>query len=145
MDMSNALVSTDWLAQHLNDRGVVVIDIAGLGQEQLQAYKAGHLPGALAWKWKDMLWDERRRDFPAPDEFARRLAAAGIANDMRVVFYGEPMQFGVYAWWAFRYCGHENVAILDGGRKAWAAEGRPLTADVPVPRKPATYRPVARN
>lgn len=143
--MNDALVNAAWLADHLDDPNVCVIDIAGLGQEQLQAYNGGHVPGALGWKWKDMLWDERRRDFPAPDEFARRLGAAGIANDTRVVFYGEPMQFGVYAWWAFRYCGHRNVALLDGGRKAWAAELRPLVTAPPAARRPAAYRAVARD
>lgn len=141
----DSLVTAEWLAAHLDDPKVVVIDVAGLGQEQLQAYKAGHVPGALGWKWKDMLWDERRRDFPDPEEFARRLGAAGISNDTRVVFYGEGMQFGVYAWWTFRYCGHRNVALLDGGRTRWKAEGRPLVTDAPAPRAPVQYRPAARD
>jgi thiosulfate/3-mercaptopyruvate sulfurtransferase len=140
-----ALVTTEWMAAHLDDPNVRLIDIAGLGQDQLQAYKAGHLPGATAWKWKDMLWDERRRDFPDPAEFARRLGQAGIANDTHVVFYGEGMQFGVYAWWTFRYCGHSNVSVLDGGRTRWKAEGRPLVIDEPKPRAAAAYREVARD
>lgn len=140
-----SLVTAEWLAAHLDDPEIVVIDVAGLGQDQLQAYKAGHVPGALGWKWKDMLWDERRRDFPDPDEFARRLGAAGISNDTLVVFYGEGMQFGIYAWWTFRYCGHRNVALLDGGRMRWKAEGRPLVADEPKPRAPVQYRPAARD
>ncbi len=140
-----SLVTAEWLAAHLDDPEIVVIDVAGLGQDQLQAYKAGHVPGALGWKWKDMLWDERRRDFPDPDQFARRLGAAGISNDTLVVFYGEGMQFGVYAWWTFRYCGHRNVALLDGGRMRWKAEGRPLVADEPKPRAPVQYRPAARD
>jgi thiosulfate/3-mercaptopyruvate sulfurtransferase len=140
-----ALVTTEWMAAHLDDPNVRLIDIAGLGQDQLQAYKAGHIPGATPWKWKDMLWDERRRDFPEPAEFARRLGQAGISNDTHVVFYGEGMQFGVYAWWTFRYCGHRNVSLLDGGRTRWKAEGRPLVTDEPKPRPAAAYREVARD
>lgn len=140
-----SLVSPAWLEAHLDDPKIIVIDIAGLGQEQMQAYKAGHIPGAVCWKWKEMLWDERARDFPAPDEFARRLGAAGIANDTLVVIYGAPMQFGVYAWWALRYGGHRNVAVLDGGRKRWQVEGRRLATDEAAPRAAAKYAPVARN
>jgi thiosulfate/3-mercaptopyruvate sulfurtransferase len=140
-----ALVTTEWMAAHLDDPNVRLIDIAGLGQDQLQAYKAGHIPGATPWKWKDMLWDERRRDFPEPAEFARRLGQAGISNDTHVVFYGEGMQFGVYAWWTFRYCGHRNVSLLDGGRTRWKAQGRPLVTDEPKARPAAAYREVARD
>jgi len=88
---SSALVDPAWLHRHRNDPKVRLIEIAGLGQDELQAYKAGHVPGAACWKWKEMLWDSHRRDFPAPEEFARRCAAAGIGNDTTVVFYGEPV------------------------------------------------------
>jgi thiosulfate/3-mercaptopyruvate sulfurtransferase len=141
----DALVKPEWLKAHLDDRNVVVIDVAGLGQDQMQAYKAGHVPGAHGWKWKEALWDERKRDFPDPAEFARRLGAAGIGNDTHVVFYGEGMQFGVYAWWTFRYCGHPRVSVLDGGRKGWKAAGLALTTEEPSPRAPVAYRQTARN
>lgn len=140
-----SLVTAEWMAAHLDDPNVVLIDVAGLGQDQLQAYKAGHVPGAVAWKWKEMLWDERKRDFPDPREFARRLGNAGISNDTRVVFYGEGMQFGVYAWWTFRYCGHSNVSVLDGGRAGWKASGRDLVTEESQPRAPAKYEPRVRN
>ena len=84
------------------------------------------------------------RDFPSPDEFARRCGEAGIANDTTVVFYGEGVQFGIYAWWTFRYCGHRRVKVLDGARYRWAAEGRPLVTTEPPPAAPATYAPVKR-
>ena len=135
----NALVSCEWLHSHLGDRNLVVIDVAGSGQVQRQAYKEGHIPGAVCWPWQDMLWDERRRDFPAPADFARRLGAAGIADDTLVVFYGTPLQFGIYAWWTFRYCGHPRVAVLDGGRTAWQAAGLPLITAEPPARPPATH------
>lgn len=141
---TNALVDPAWMAAHKDDPNVCLIEIAGLGQDDLQAYKAGHVPGAHPWKWKEMLWETHMRDFPSPQEFARRLGAAGIDNDTTVVFYGEGVQFGIYAWWVFRYCGHENVRILDGARYRWAEEGRPLVTDVPPPRPAKKYKPVAR-
>lgn len=139
-----ALVDPAWVAARKNDPDVCLIDVAGLGQDDLQAYRAGHVPGAYPWKWKEMLWEAPKRDFPSPQEFARRLGAAGIDNDTTVVFYGEGVQFGIYAWWVFRYCGHEKVRVLDGARYRWAEEGRPLTTEVPPPRKPRTYTPVKR-
>src|SRR3989344_4011975 len=141
---TKALVDPAWVAAHSNDPNVCLIEVAGLGQDNLQAYKTGHVPGAHPWKWKDMLWETHMRDFPSPEEFARRLGAAGIDNNTTVVFYGEGVQFGIYAWWVFRYCGHENVRILDGARHQWAEEGRPLVTDVPPPRPVKKYEPVAR-
>jgi len=141
---SSALVDPAWLHRRRNDPRVKLIEIAGMGQEDRQAYKAGHVPGAVCWDWKDMLWEATQRDFPAPEEFARRCGAAGIGNDTTVVFYGEGVQFGFYAWWTFRYCGHRNVKILDGARYRWAAEGRALATEVPPPALPVTYTPVKR-
>ncbi|MGW8183248.1 MAG: sulfurtransferase [Burkholderiales bacterium] len=141
---TSALVDPAWLHRRRNDPRVKVIEIAGTGQDQMQAYKAGHIPGAVCWLWKDMLWDSHRRDFPAPEDFARRCGAAGIGNDTTVVFYGEGVQFGFYAWWTFRYCGHKNVKMLDGTRYGWAAEGRPLVTDEPPPATPVEYKPGKR-
>ena len=141
----SALVSPEWLAARLDDPRVRVIEIAGLGQEELQAYRAGHVPGALGGDWKTMLWDSHTRDFPAPDDFARRLGQLGIANDTTVVFYGEPVQFGIYAWWTLMYCGHRNVKVLDGARYRWERQGKPLTKDMPAPRPAVAYRPVGRD
>lgn len=140
-----ALVDPAWVHRHRNDPKVKLIEIAGMGQEEMQAYRAGHVPGAVCWKWKEMLWDSHARDFPAPEEFARRCAAAGIGNDTTVVFYGEGVQFGVYAWWTFRYCGHPKVRVLDGARYRWAVEGRPLVTEDPPAPTPAEYRPVKRK
>ncbi len=142
---SRALVDPAWLNRHRTDPRVKLIEIAGTGQEEMQAYKAGHVPGAVCWKWKEMLWDPCLRDFPSPEEFARRCGTAGIGNDTTVVFYGEGVQFGVYAWWAFRYCGHTRVKVLDGARYRWVAEGRPLVTDEPPPATPVAYEPVKRT
>ena len=140
----SALVDPAWLHRRRNDPTVKLIEIAGMNQDEMQAYKAGHVPGAVCWKWKEMLWDPLRRDFPTPEDFARRCGAAGIGNDTTVVFYGEGLQFGIYAWWTFRYCGHKKVKVLDGGRYRWVAEKRPLTTDEPPAAAPVAYTPVKR-
>ncbi len=139
------LVTPAWMQTHADDPNVRLIEVAGIGQDELPAYRAGHVPGAFAWKWKDMLWDSHMREFPSPEAFARRLGSEGIGNDTTVVFYGEDVQFGIYAWWALRYCGHTDVRVLDGGRYRWQAEGRALSTVVPKPAPPGSYRPVARR
>lgn len=123
---------------------VRLIEIAGLRQDEMQAYRAGHVPGAICWRWKEMLWDSHMRDFPDPEDFARRMGGAGIGNDTTVVLYGEDVQFGVYAWWTLTYCGHANVRLLDGARAGWVAEGRPLETEFPEPPAAVAYRPAAR-
>ncbi len=140
-----SLVTPAWVESRANDPNLRIIDVAGLNQDDMQAYKGGHVPGAQCWLWKSALWDRHRRDFPDPVEFARRMAAAGIANDTHVAIYGEDIQFGIYGWWVLRYCGHQKVSVLDGGRHRWAAEGRPLQTEFPPAPKPASYYPVARN
>ena len=142
---ASSVVTPDWLEAHRGDPGLRLIEIAGLGQDDMAAYKAGHVPGAVCWKWKDTLWDSHMRDFPDPKEFARRMGAAGIGNDSTVVVYGEGIQFGIYAWWALTYCGHPNVRVLDGGRTRWQSEGRALTQDIPAPAAPVTYVPTKRR
>ncbi|HZD92488.1 MAG TPA: sulfurtransferase [Pseudolabrys sp.] len=142
---TSTLVTPEWMAAHADDPKVKLIEVAGLGQDEMPAYKAGHVPGAYGWKWKEMLWDPAMREFPTPENFAAMLGQNGIGNDTTVVFYGEGIQFGLYAWWAFRYCGHADVRVLDGGRDRWKAEGRPLSADIPKPPAPVTCKPVARR
>lgn len=141
----DALVSPGWLETRREDPQLRLVEIAGTGQEDSAAYRAGHVPGAASWWWKDALWDAQMRDFLSPQAFARRCAAEGIGNETTVVFYGEPVQFGIYAWWTFKYCGHERVCVLDGGRMRWAAEGRSLTTEAPPQRASARYTPVLRN
>jgi thiosulfate/3-mercaptopyruvate sulfurtransferase len=140
-----SLVSPAWLEAHRGDPDLRVIEIAGLWQDDMAAYKAGHVPDAICWKWKDMLWDSHTRDFPSPENFARRMSDAGIGNDTTVVVYGEDVQFGVYAWWVMRYCGHRNVRLLDGARYRWKAEGRGLQTEFPPAAAEADYRPTMRD
>lgn len=141
---TSALVDPAWLAAHQGDPNVCLIEVSGLRDEEEEAYKAGHIRDAYAWKWLERLWDARVRDFPPPQEFARRLGAAGIGNDTTVVFYGEGVAFGIYAWWVFRYCGHTNVRVLDGARARWVEEGRPLVTEERPPRPATNYTPIER-
>ena len=126
--MQKSLVDTDWVAQNIDNPGVRLIEIDWDG---LAAYNAGHIPGALGWHWKSALWDPFERQFPSEEDFAHRLGEAGISNDTTVVFYGAPVQFGTYAWWVFKYMGHEDVRMLDGGGVRWRREGRPVVEAVP--------------
>lgn len=143
-EMPAALVSPEWVAARANDPNVYLVEVAGLRKEDEQAYHAGHVPGAHSWKWQEMLWDTHMRDFPSPEAFASRMGEAGIDNDTTVVFYGEGVQFGIYAWWVFKYCGHERVHLLDGARTRWKAEGRPLAQDAPARPPARAYRPRPR-
>ena len=135
--MTRSLVDTTWLAQHGDDRNVRIIEI---NRDELDAYQSGHIPGAIGWNWKAMLWDTRERQFPPPKVFADRLGKAGIANETTVVLCGVPVQFGSYAWWVFKYLGHKDVRLLDGGMTRWVQEDRPLTHHYPS-ITPVDYRP----
>jgi thiosulfate/3-mercaptopyruvate sulfurtransferase len=136
---SKALVDPDWLEARLDDPNTRII---ALNWTDSVNYDQAHIPGAIFWDWKDMLWDPEIRNFPTPETFAERCSAAGIGNDTDVVFYGDPaVQFGTYAWWVFKYCGHENAYVLDGSRVRWENEGRPTTQEVPQIAA-ASYTPV---
>lgn len=137
----SSLVETDWMAEHISDPNVRLIEI---DWDERADYEAGHIPGALGWHWKTALWDPFERQFPTDEEFSARLGAAGIAKDTTVVFYGAPVQFGTYAWWVFKLFGHHDVRILNGGKVKWVAEGRPLSLEEPIVT-PASYGPPARR
>lgn len=135
-----ALVNTEWVAQHVEDPTVRLVEVDRVGTE---SYLCGHIPGAVGWHWKQQLWDPHDREFPAPDVLAGRLGAAGISRDTTIVVHGDPVQFGTYAWWALTYCGHPDVRLLDGTKTRWIREGRPLTTDVVAPA-PVRYEPARR-
>lgn len=126
--MKSSLVETKWLAQHLDNPDIRIIEI---NRDEIDAYQSGHIPGAIGWNWKTMLWDSRERQFPSSEVFAERLATAGITNDTTVVLCGVPVQFATYGWWVFKYLGHKDVRLLDGGMTRWVQEDRPLTRDLP--------------
>ena len=122
------LVETDWVAGHLNDPGVRIVE----SDEDYLLYETGHIPGAVKVDWFTTLQHPVRRDFLSKGEFERLCSELGIRNDTAVVFYGDKSNwFATYALWLFRYYGHGDLKIMNGGRTKWIQEKRPLTKDVP--------------
>jgi len=133
MSRDSALVSADWAEKNLNTPGVVFVEV----DEDTSAYDTGHLPGAIKLDWKTDLQDQVRRDFVNKDQFAALLSERGIANGDTVVLYGGNNNwFAAYAYWYFALYGHREVSLLDGGRKKWELDARPLTKE--VVSRPAT-------
>src|ERR687889_2194313 len=122
------LVSTEWVAGHLNDSNVRIIE----ADEDILLYDIGHVPGAVKLDWHTDLQNPVARDFVDKAGFEALMSRAGISNDTTVVFYGDKNNwYAAYSFWLFRYYGHEKALIMNGGRAKWVAEGRPLTRDVP--------------
>ena len=135
------LVTTQWLEDHLGDDGLVVLEC----NEDVLLYHTGHIPGARKLDWHIDLNDEVARDYIDAEGFARMCAARGIGRDTTVVIYGDNFNWwAAYALWVFSLFGHPDVRLLDGGRAAWAAEGRDLTTDEPQVA-PADYPIVQRD
>jgi thiosulfate/3-mercaptopyruvate sulfurtransferase len=133
MSRSDVLVDADWAEAHLNDPGLVLVEV----DEDVSAYDKGHIRGAVKIDWKTELQDPVRRDFVDQTGFEQLLSGKGIANDDLVILYGGNNNwFAAYAYWYFKLYGHENVKLLDGGRKKWELESRELVTD--VPSRPAT-------
>ncbi len=124
------LVTTDWLAEHLDDDGIVVAEV----DENPDLYEEGHIPGSVKLHWRDDLQDPVERDVVDRATFERLLGERGIGNDTTVVLYGDKNNwFAAYAYWYLKIYGHRDARILDGGRQKWIDEGRELTTDLPVP------------
>ncbi len=134
------LVSTDWLAAHLHDDNMVVVE----SDEDVLLYDMGHIPGAVKVDWHMDLNDAITRDYLEGPAFAELMAAKGITRDSTVVFYGDNFNWwAAYALWVFTLFGHPDVRLLDGGRKKWIDEGRPL--DDLVPDGPRTEYPMVER
>jgi thiosulfate/3-mercaptopyruvate sulfurtransferase len=126
------LVTTEWLAEHLNDDKVVVAEV----DENPDLYDDGHIPGAIKLHWREDLQDPVERDLVEKEVFERLLGERGISNDTVVVLYGDKNNwFAAYAYWYLKIYGHEDVRILDGGRQKWIDEERELTGDTPSPER----------
>jgi thiosulfate/3-mercaptopyruvate sulfurtransferase len=123
-----ALVSTDWAAEHLNDPKVRLIEV----DVDTTAYDQGHIAGAVGVNWSTQLTDQIRRDIPSKEAWERLLSQAGVSPDTKLVFYGDNNNwFAAYAYWVAKMYGHQDVTLMNGGRKKWEQEGRPLTTDKP--------------
>jgi thiosulfate/3-mercaptopyruvate sulfurtransferase len=136
MSRDSVLVSADWAEKNLNTDGVVFVEV----DEDTTAYDGGHIPGAVKIDWKTELQDQVRRDFVNRQQFEALLSSKGIGNDDTVVLYGGNNNwFAAYAYWYFKLYGHDQVKLLDGGRKKWELDNRTLTKDA-VSRPATTYQ-----
>lgn len=134
------LVSTQWLEDRLDDPTVAVFEVS-IDPISSAAYPSGHIPGAQFIYWKDLLWHETDRQFVTPEALAVRLGALGIGEATTIALVGDPYQFAAYTYWVMAMAGQEQRCVLvDGGRKAWLAEDRPLTTDVIAP-SPQSIQP----
>jgi thiosulfate/3-mercaptopyruvate sulfurtransferase len=124
------LVSTEWLAEHLEDDDLVVAEV----DENPDLYDEGHIPGAVKLHWRDDLQDPVERDIVDRETFERVLGERGIDNETKVILYGDKNNwFAAYAYWYLKVYGHADVRIVDGGRQKWSDEGRELTTEAPSP------------
>ncbi|HEY3259003.1 MAG TPA: sulfurtransferase [Pseudonocardiaceae bacterium] len=139
MSRDDVLVTADWAEDNLDTEGVVFVEV----DEDTTAYDAGHIRGAVKLNWKSDLQDPVVRDFVDRGQFQKLLSDKGVSSDDTVVLYGGNNNwFAAYAYWYFKLYGHEDVRLLDGGRKKWELDGRPLVKEVPQ-RRATSY--VARE
>ncbi len=125
----DALVSTEWVAAHLDDPSIRLVE----SNEDVLLYDVGHIPGAVKIDWQADLNDTTVRDYINQTQFAALMGRLGIANDTTVVFYGDKNNWwATYAYWVFQLFGHRNAKVMDGGRMKWVAEGRELTRELPT-------------
>ncbi len=129
------LLDTAWVAEHSRDANLRIVEV----DVDTSAYDQGHVNGAIAWNWQTELQDAVRRDLVDRRDFAALMGRSGIANDTTVVLYGDNNNwFACWAFWLLKYYGHKDVRLMNGGRKKWLEEKRPLSNDVPQP-VPAAY------
>src|SRR5258708_5995163 len=123
-----ALVPTQWVAEHLNDPNVRLIEV----DVDTAAYGTGHVQGAVGVNWTTQLGDPIRRDIPSKEAWSKLLSDAGAAGDTRIIFYGDNNNwFAAFAYWVSKIYGHQNAALMNGGRKKWELENRAFTTDEP--------------
>src|SRR5271169_7144772 len=133
MARSEVLVTADWAESNLNAPNTVFVEV----DEDASAYDTGHIAGAIKLDWRIDLQDPIKRDFVDAEQFSKLLSDKGIANDDTVILYGGNNNwFAAYAYWYFKLYGHDNVKLLDGGRKKWELDSRELVTE--VPSRPAT-------
>ena len=132
------LVSTEWVAQHHNDPKLRLVEV----DVDTSAYGQGHIPGAVGWNWQTQLQDNIRRDLIDKPALEKLLGESGISNDTTILLYGDNNNwFAAYAFWQLKYYGHADVRLINGGRKKWVEEKRPLTTSpTSVPRAKYTAK-----
>src|SRR5437868_9764037 len=131
------LVSTDWVAQHVKDPNVRVVEV----DVDTKAYDEGHVPGAIAWAWNTQLCDTVVRDILPKDQFEKLMNESGVGKDTTVILYGDNNNwFAAWALWQMNIYGHKNVKIMNGGRKKWISEGREMSAEKTAPKATSGYQ-----
>jgi thiosulfate/3-mercaptopyruvate sulfurtransferase len=136
MSRTDVLVTADWAQENLQSSGIVFVEV----DEDTSAYDKGHIEGAVKLDWKKDLQDPLRRDFVSKEQFEQLLSERGISNDDTVVLYGGNNNwFAAYAYWYFKLYGHQDVKLIDGGRKKWELDSRPLSEDT-VSRPATQYK-----
>jgi thiosulfate/3-mercaptopyruvate sulfurtransferase len=137
----DVLVETDWVAEHLDDDSIRIVEV----DENPALYAEAHIPGAIGFDWRNDLQDQVRRDFLGPAEFGELMGSHGISNDHTVVLYGDRNNwFAAYTYWYFLYYGHEKVRLINGPREKWIAEGRETSSEVPS-YQPTTFEVAGRD
>lgn len=127
----NALITGDWLAAHLDDPSVRILQVQF--EPDMDDYSEGHIPGASYVFWKDLAWDAYQRQFLTPAQMAEKLGALGVGPDTTLVLYSGRNHYAMYLYWILREMGgHADVRVLDGSKKRWVMDDRPLTREVPV-------------
>jgi thiosulfate/3-mercaptopyruvate sulfurtransferase len=133
---TQVLVSTDWVADHVGSANIRIAEVS----VETSLYDSEHLPGAVNFSWTTQLQDQVRRDIISKEDFEALMSRAGIEADTHVVLYGDNNNwFAAYGLWIFKYYGHENVSLMNGGLKKWKAENRPMTNAAPA-YTPTNYR-----
>jgi thiosulfate/3-mercaptopyruvate sulfurtransferase len=129
MSRETALVTADWVAENINNPHVAIVEV----DEDTSLYAQGHIENAITFNWREDLQDGLRRDIISKDGFEALLSKSGIANDTTVILYGGNNNwFAAYAYWYFKLYGHQDVRLLDGGRKRWELDARPFVTAVPT-------------
>jgi thiosulfate/3-mercaptopyruvate sulfurtransferase len=129
MSRETSLVSADWVAENINNPKVVIVEV----DEDTTLYEQGHIESAITFHWRDDLQDGLIRDLISKEKFEALLSKSGISNDSTVILYGGNNNwFATYAFWYFKVYGHQDVRLLDGGRKRWELDARPFVTVVPT-------------
>src|SRR5918996_6566573 len=132
---NDVLVETDWVAEHLDDDSIRIVEV----DENPALYAEAHIPGAIGFDWQKDLQDQVKRDFLGPKEFGELFGSRGVSNDHTIVLYGDRNNwFAAYTYWYLKYYGHDDVKLMNGPREKWIAEGRPTTTDLPS-YEPTTF------
>jgi thiosulfate/3-mercaptopyruvate sulfurtransferase len=124
----DVLVETDWVAEHLGDDSIRIVEV----DENPALYAEAHIPGAIGFDWKRDLQDQVKRDFLGPEDFGALFGSRGISNDHTIVLYGDRNNwFAAYTYWYLKYYGHDKVLLINGPREKWISEGRETTSALP--------------